>query len=34
MKQIQPIYDNVILPSEILQTDIEIEIEAIRDHSW
>ena len=34
MKQLQTIYDNVILVSESLQTDIEIENEAIRDHLW
>ena len=34
MKQLQAIYDNVILVSESLQTDIEIENEAIRDHLW
>ena len=34
MKQLQTIYNNVILVSESLQTDIEIEIEAITDHLW
>ena len=32
--QLQSIYDNVILVSESLQTDIEIENEAITDHLW
>ena len=32
MKQLQTNYDNVILLSESLQTDIEIENEAITDH--
>ena len=31
-KQLQTISDNVILVSESLQTDIEIENEAITDH--
>ena len=31
-KQLQPLYYNVILVSESLQTDIEIEIKAIIDH--
>ena len=30
--QLQTIYNNVILVSESLQTDIEIENEAITDH--
>ena len=34
MKQLQTIYNNVILVSESLQTDIEIENEAIIDHFW
>ena len=34
MKQLQTIYDHVILVSESLQTDIEIENEAITDHWW
>ena len=34
MKQLQTIYDNVILVSESLQTYIEIENEAITDHLW
>ena len=34
MKQLQTIYDNIILLSEILLTDIEIENEAITDHLW
>ena len=33
-KQLQTIYDNVILVSEILQTDIKIGNEAITDHLW
>ena len=33
-RQLQTIYDNVILVSENLQTDIEIENEAITDHLW
>ena len=33
-KQLQTIYDNIILVSESLQTDIEIENEAITDHLW
>ena len=32
MKQLQTIYDDVILVSECLQTDLEIEKEAITDH--
>ena len=32
--QLYTIYDNVILVSESLQTDIEIENEAITDHLW
>ena len=32
MEQLQTIYDNVILVSESLQTDIKIEREAITDH--
>ena len=31
-KELQTVYDNVILVSESLQTDIEIENEAITDH--
>ena len=31
-RQLQTIYDNVILVSESLQTDIEIENEEITDH--
>ena len=34
MKQLQTIYDNVILVSESLQTDIEVENEEITDHLW
>ena len=34
MKQLQTIYDNIILLSEIVLTDIEIENEAITDHLW
>ena len=34
MKQLQTFHDNVILVSERLQTDIEIENEAITDHLW
>ena len=34
MKQLQTIYDNVIFVSVSLQTDIEIENEAITDHLW
>ena len=34
MKQLQTIYNNVMLVSESLQTDIEIENEAIIDHLW
>ena len=33
-RQLQTIHDNVILVSESLQTDIEIENEAITDHLW
>ena len=33
-KEVQTIYDNVILVSEIFQTDIEIDNEAITDHLW
>ena len=33
-KQLQTIYDNVILVSESLQTDIKIENEAITNHLW
>ena len=33
-KQLQTIYDNVILVSEILKTDIKIGNEAITDHLW
>ena len=33
-KEYQTIYDNVILLSESLQTDIEVENEAITDHLW
>ena len=33
-KQLQTINDNIILVSESLQTDIEIENEAITDHLW
>ena len=33
-EQLQTIYANVILVSESLQTDIEIENEAITDHLW
>ena len=33
-KQLQTIYDNVILVLESLQTYIEIENEAITDHFW
>ena len=33
-KQLQIIFDKVILVSESLQTDIEIENEAITDHLW
>ena len=31
-KQLQTIYDNIILVSESLETDIKIENEAITDH--
>ena len=34
MRQLQTIYDNVILVSENLQTGIKIENEAITDHLW
>ena len=34
MKQLQTIYDNVILKSEILQKDIKIENEAITYLWW
>ena len=34
MKQLQTIYDNVILVSESLKTDIKIENEAIADNLW
>ena len=34
MRQLKTIYDNVILLSENLQTDIEIKNEAITDHLW
>ena len=33
-KQLQTFYDHVIFVSESLQTDIEIEKEAITDHLW
>ena len=33
-RQLQTIYDNVILVSESLQTDIEIENKKIKDHLW
>ena len=33
-KQLQTIYDNIILVSETVLTDIEIENEAIRHHLW
>ena len=33
-KQLQTIYDNVILVSESLETDIEIENKAITHHLW
>ena len=33
-KQLQTIYDNVILVSGRLQTDIQIENEEITDHLW
>ena len=33
-KQLRTISDNVILVSENLETDIEIENEAITDHLW
>ena len=34
MKQLQTIYDYIILLSEIVLTDNEIENEAIMDHLW
>ena len=34
MKQLQTIYDKIILVSESLQQDIEIKNEAITDHLW
>ena len=34
MKQLQTIYDNVILVSESLQTDIKIENEEITEPLW
>ena len=34
MKHIQTLYDNVILVSQGLQTDIKIEPEAITDDLW
>ena len=34
MKQLQTICDNIILLSEIVLTDIEIENDAIMDHLW
>ena len=33
-KQVQALYDKVILVSDSLQTNIEIENEAITDHLW
>ena len=33
-RQLQTIYHHVILVSESLQTDIEVENEAITDHLW
>ena len=33
-KQLRTISENVILESENLETDIEIENEAITDHLW
>ena len=33
-KQLQTIYDNVIVVSDSLQTDIKIENEAITNHLW
>ena len=33
-KPVQIIYDNAILVSDSLQTDIEIENKAITDHLW
>ena len=32
MKQLQTMYDNIILLSEIVLTDMEIENEVITDH--
>ena len=34
LKQLQTFHDNVIVVSEILQGDIEIENETITDHLW
>ena len=34
MKQLRTIYDNIILVSESLQTEIEIENQTITDHWW
>ena len=34
MKQLQTICDNIILLSEIVLRDIEIENDAITDHLW
>ena len=34
MKQLQTIYHNVILVSESLKTDIEVENEPITGHLW
>ena len=34
LRQLQKICHNVILVSESLQTDIEVENEAITDHLW
>ena len=33
-RQLQTIYDNVILVAESIQPDIEFQIEAITDHFW
>ena len=33
-KQLQTIYDHVIVVSDSLQTDIKIENEAITNHLW
>ena len=33
-KQLQNIYDNIILVSESLQTDFETENESITEHLW